>query len=57
MNIKQIEREQVLAEIIAERDSMIRNLVMENVRQAEKIKELETARGHDAIVSPTDKEG
>ena len=51
MNLKQIEREQVLTEIIAERDGMIKNLVLESVRQIEKIKELETA------LSGKDKEG
>jgi hypothetical protein len=42
MNLKEIEREQTFAEIIAERDAMIKNLVQENIRQVEKIKELET---------------
>jgi len=41
MNLKQIEREQTFAEIIAERDAMIKTLVLQNVNQAEKIKELE----------------
>ncbi len=41
MEIKQITREQMLAEIIVERDKMITTLVLENTRQAEKIKALE----------------
>jgi len=52
MNIKQIEREQMFAEIIAERDAIIRNLATENVQMRERINELEATQVTSSVNTP-----